>query len=199
VRGERVDDKPPLQIDYYGIKISARPTGSNEPEPETWLDVVHGVNRELKSLTIGIFRLLSGTVRSATNLVRGLGEIPNAISSRVSRSHTAADQLEAQRALQQITGSATPAESIRALLARKQTEGYTVRVASDGDRTVLLFLPPADDVVVDGIADATLANASRIAVADGATSPDQEQTHVGLMKRVLDRLRSSLGGRTDAD
>lgn len=163
--GDEDDDgkQPVIQLDYYGVRLKARPTPDRLPDPETWQDVARRVNHELMSFVAGVFRFLSQTVKAATSVVTGLGDLPRAVSYRISEAHTSADALENERANTPNEVGLAQGETIRRLINHKLAEGFTVRAIADGDHLVLAFLRPTDDDDVAGIAAAAIEKARMIA------------------------------------
>jgi len=126
------------------------------------------------SMVAGVFRLLSRTVKAATSVVTGIGDLPPAISARIANAHASADQLESERSRAGSTETSA-GESIRELISQKMAEGYTVRVISDGDCVVLAFLPPTREREVEAIAAAAIAKAKLIQGEIGEREGDEPE------------------------
>ncbi len=168
---ERDDKGDGIQVDVYGIKASIQPTSGDENEPRSWRAVAQAINADLRSITVGIFRLLKVTLHSSINLVRGIGEIPGAAAERIKGAHSRADEAEHVRQLAapssvepSTSGKESALQQVKAILDRKQVQGMTVRTYSDGQRIVICVVKPTDEAAVEEIARASLAAASEKAL-----------------------------------
>jgi hypothetical protein len=154
---------PRIQLDAYGIKASVSPSGRSDEDPSSWRHVAESINADLRGITSGIFKFLNATVKSATAIVRGIGDLPGAAASRIKGAHRKADELESSRqevqSLQKLVKAEdrdAALERIRDLLRRKAVEGMTVRAYSDGQRFVIWISTPMDDAEVEEIVRASL-------------------------------------------
>ncbi len=162
----RTDDHqaPGIQFDAYGIKASISPSGRSDGDPPTWRQVAESVNAELRGITAGLFKFINATVKSATAIVRGIGDLPGAAASRIKGAHRKADEVESLRqsrqdsqALVKVEERDEALERIREVLRRKAVEGMTVRAYSDGQHFIIWISKPMEDVEVEEIVRASLS------------------------------------------
>lgn len=172
------DERDGVQIDLYGVRMTAVPSPVQGDEPRTWREVVRGINKDLMAVVSNTFSLLADTLRSARSLVRGVGAVPGAVAARLQESHTSAD-----RAAERQTAEATyelahsrdeAIEEIRSLLRRKRVEGLTAEILFEKkhERLVICILPPTEPEEVRRIAAAGVALSLPDAAMSQASSSD---------------------------
>ena len=157
------EDRELVQIDVYGIKVKVPPSPSAEADPRSWREVATKVNQKLMAITAGLFGTLDDTVKSVRSLVRGVGGISAALAEKIQKAHSRSDAVEAKKQAHSVQGSSDLATNgyalsgLEELLRRKWLEGNSVRILSDGQRTVLLVLKPTDEEAQKQLVQATLA------------------------------------------
>ncbi len=85
--------KTGIQVDLYGIKVEGiTPRPGKEPAPESWREVARGANLDLMRFCAQTVKLLADIPTAVGAIVRGIGQLPGAISRRVGRAHDKADR-----------------------------------------------------------------------------------------------------------
>lgn len=167
-----------IQFDQYGIKATVSPSAAGEEDdPRSWREVASAINADLRSISVGVFRFIKETLKSATRIVRGVGDVPSAVTSRIRRAHDEYDRIEASKQLGPISGSQKRLETgdreaalqrVKTVLDKKRVEGLTVRVYSDGQQTVIWISRPLGDDDVEEIVQASLKASSEKALPASA-------------------------------
>jgi hypothetical protein len=130
-------EREPVQLDFYGVKVRLTPSRVPEdlPDPGSWREVAKKVHQDLKAIAGGLIRLLRVTVESATDLIAGVGSLPQAFTRRIERAHAKGDDLEAIKQSSSIIpslgSSALATDKIRRLLSEKAVAGNSVGIAID--------------------------------------------------------------------
>lgn len=132
----------PVQLDFYGVKVRLTPSSvpKDMPDPGSWLEVAKRVHQDLKAIAGGLIRLVRVTVESATNLVAGIGALPQAFTRKVEKAHAKGDDVEAAKQASPVESSAlAAADKIRHLLNRKALGGNSVGIAIDETDSVIVL------------------------------------------------------------
>lgn len=137
----------PVQIDLYGVRVNVQPRQGDYDSPDSWREVWRLVHRQLRDIIANSIGLISDTLKSARNLVGGIGLLPRAVAMRIASAHEAADAAERARRQAFIAkpDSRAALERLTALLQKKQAEGFTVQVLARDDGISICVLPPAED------------------------------------------------------
>jgi hypothetical protein len=147
-RDNERDERESLQLDLYGVKLLARPRAGDYVTPTSWASVWRAIHSEIRGIVANVFGLVGDVVKAGRNVVRGLGGLPAQDARAVRAAHDAADNAEVARATEAIAQAQSP-DALRRLLQKKQVEGYSVRVVSDGKRLVFCILPPMDESEIE--------------------------------------------------
>lgn len=173
------EQKTPIQIDVYGVKIKAQPKPDEQLDPDSWKEVGRRLNRALMAIVAGVGKLLADTVKSADSIVRGagdLGKLPAAIEQRITKAHELADAAEAKRAELPPPSHEEAERVIRQILGKKVAEGMTVGVKQEGDNLFIGILAPMESEQVEAIARRALSEAQQIESGSPANhSADQAE------------------------
>jgi hypothetical protein len=149
VKHEDSDDAP-IQVDLYGLRTSISPRPEQTPDPDSWREVARRLNRELMSITTNSFALLSQTLKSAISLVRGVGNLPSAVNTRITRAHETADlaELANSRPAPSIRSTTAAREHLQAVVRKLESRGLQVTIVEREQRLVITVLPslPADEI-----------------------------------------------------
>lgn len=133
----------PVQLDFYGVKVRLTPSNvpKDMPDPGSWREVAQRVHQDIKAIAGGLIRLLRVTVESATNLIAGIGALPQAFTKKVDKAHAKGDDAEAAKQVASTQSSAIAAtEKIRHLLNRKALGGNSVGLAIDeNDNMIIIY------------------------------------------------------------
>ena len=140
------EEREPIQIDLYGVRMGITPASGEPASPQSWREVWTIVHAQIRGIVAEAFGLVGDTLRGARNLVRGIGAIPTSVAKRIEIAHQQADQTEAQRRGHQAAPDmdATVRE-LMAFLRSKQVQGFTVRAVVRDNGLAVCFLPPTDD------------------------------------------------------
>lgn len=138
-----------IQIDRY-IIIPHRPVAApTSARPQSWRSVFRSVNASLRSLSVGVFDLLDVTVKSATDVVRGLGALPHSVNQRirggVNPAQSASSNSDPESLVEAtfMPGLVGAAEAIQHLIEKKRSEGFLVGYTDIGGAPTLYFLEPS--------------------------------------------------------
>lgn len=167
------DDQPEgLQLDIYGIKVNVKPAHVEDFEPKTWQEVWLRVNRELRGLIVNVFGVLNDALKTTRSLLKGIGSWGQHRSREITIAHAKADLAEAQAQEAVVCSSGDPRQALRnleRLVSRKQAEGLSMKVFSDGDRLVVLALPPVDEQALENLAKEVIAEMNALLTTNDAT------------------------------
>jgi hypothetical protein len=139
-------EREPIQIDLYGVRIGITPASGEPASPRSWREVWTIVHAQIRGIVTEAFGLVGDTLRGARNLVRGIGAIPTSVAKRIEIAHQQADQAELQRRGQEPTPDMdATVRDLVAFLRSKQVQGFTVRAVVRDEGLAICFLPPTDD------------------------------------------------------
>ena len=176
------DDDPeentPVQVDIYGVKLSATPLPPSETEePLTVGSVGLAIWQSLLRMARDSVGLAADTFTSSRSFVRGLGNLPSSLAERVGRAHEIADASLASPA----TDIETAVEQFENEIAGLRAKGISAEVhrLRDGTLAVVIARPELADegVLLAASALARLPNATQRASEhrDPTLSPEQLQ------------------------
>ena len=157
---DRTNDVP-ISVDIYGIKVEtiSRQDDLGDPEPTSWSQVAHQLHRHLMRLATAPTRFVVQVLESATQLVRGIGRLPNAVARRLEHAHYEADkreeskQIAAQENIQprQLTSSTeTATENLEVERALRVIERIIAKYNTQGLDAYIDFTPQGKAVIVIG-------------------------------------------------
>lgn len=153
-------------IDAYGIKIpvKTRRESLGEPAPSSWSEVSQQVRQHLMRIAAAPTRLVAEILEGATRLVRGLGQIPGALASRLDHAHDQADQREGQRQQraelrnrlsadenrsnsEEVDSAEHATSQIERILQKYSAQGFDayVTLTPDGQIVIVLGTPPGSE------------------------------------------------------
>lgn len=154
------DDRPGKQpgnininVDIYGIKVDGlRPVPADEPDPESWADVRASVKSSLMKICINTISLINDSLTSARAFIRGVGNLPEAVNRRVSKSHDRAEKAEGKRQEVAETRQLPPPdgdkdlalENLQAYVDKLALEGVPVHMIQLEDGTLLVAALPRE-------------------------------------------------------
>jgi len=141
-----------VQLDVYGVKVNVQPRGTSESDPGSWAEVWQRVHCDLRGSVANLFGLVNDTLRSARSLVVGIGGLPGAAARRIESAHELADSAEERRQVsvdQSASALGEPLEIIQKLLTKKRVQGFAAKILSDGERVVIVALPPSEEPEID--------------------------------------------------
>jgi hypothetical protein len=140
----------PISVDIYGIKVetTSKQDGLGDPEPTSWPQVAQQLHRHLMRLATAPTRFVVQVLESATELVRGLGRLPNAVARRLEHAHYEADKREESK---QIAAQENiQPENLAVEHALRVIECIIAKYAAQGLDAYVDFTPQGKIVIVIG-------------------------------------------------
>jgi len=138
-------EREPIEVDLYGIRVPLKPKPYREVDPDSWPEVWRRVHASLRGIVTNVVGLINDVLLGARSVVRGIGDLPDAVQHRVRGAHDRADR--AERASREIgpLDEETLRRRLESFIRLKEVQGYKVHLELREGKLIACFLPPMSD------------------------------------------------------